>query len=461
MLKKLDYNKLLFVYKIYMIVYLLCSFNAFVNGQKFMKYATVVAAASGGILLLCLLAQWKKYRKMGNLVLLILFLVSYVFSSVMNIRYGFMENIQELVWLTCQIGLLYVASYNYTTDMLKREFGILGVIYTSICTLFSLISLSMIFWMFDGAYRDPSGGLHGVGYRLGRLWGVYDDPNHGSVIAVIAIFFALYLYKLYHKKMWRVLLIISIIVQYLYIGFANSRTAMLALGGGLCVGTFLLFYNKQRRFWAAAGVSVLIMTVSVVGLIGMEVANGKTFAAVQIYYTEQKAGEKDAEKPVVNQRKEELTRDESNGRKDIWLSGLEIARTSPIYGTSFRNMTPYAENKLPETFIVNNNVVKYDSLHNLFVDVLVSQGVIGLLITAALIVNTLRMLLRGMRRVKKEDYDIMIISFVMVVAMLIASMFYSYVFYLHAPQTYIFWLCLGYMVVILQRACTEREEIQE
>ena len=126
---------------------------------------------------------------------------------------------------------------------------------------------------------------------------------------------------------------------------------------------------------------------------------------------------------------------------------------------SYRNITPYAEANLPDTYIVNNNVVDYDSLHNMFVDILASQGLIGLAITVLLIVNTLRILIKGAGYLLIGESDVMIFSFSIVVAMLLASMFYTYIFYLHAPQTYIFWLCMGYMVSLCQHA-RERENNQ-
>ncbi len=455
MIKSEKYRKLLLAYKIYMLIYLLCAFNAFINGLAVMKAATFIAAGFGGLLLTGVLIQWKQYRKMGNLPLLVLFMASYLFSSVMNIRYGITENIQAMVWLACQMGLLYLTSYTYTAEDMRRELRILAATGTVICTVFNAVSLTMVAWLFDGGYRDPSGAVHAVGYRMGRLWGVYDDPNHGAVIAVIAIFFALYLWKYCEKRIWKVLLIVSIVIQYLYIGFANSRTAMIAFGGSLCVGGFLVFYVMRKKEWLRSVIiGILLMLAGVSGLMALEPINSKTFAYVQKIVVGE--GQKEADKgkkPAQNQREKELAKDESNGRIDIWRSGLEIVSTSPLYGVSFRDITPYAEENLPDTYIVNNSIVRYDSLHNMFVDVLASQGVIGLAITILLILNTLRLLLKGMGHLRGEESDVMIFSFSMTVAMLLASMFYSYVFYLHAPQTFIFWLCLGYMVSLSQHAC--------
>lgn len=462
MTKSEKYRKILLIYKIYMLVYLLCAFNAFINGLGFMKLATVAAAAFGGILLIGLLIQWKQYLKMGNLLLLFLFMVSYLFSSIMNIRYGVTENIQAMVWMACQMGLLYLTAYTYTAEQMRRELKILAGVGTTICTVFNLIGFSTIFWLFDSDYRDMAGGLHAAGYRLGRLWGTYDDPNHGAVISVIAIFFALYLWKYCKRKYQKVLLVLSIIIQYLYIGFANSRTAMIALGGGLCVGVFLALYaEKKKALVRSAAVGILVMLASVSGLLLIEPVNEGAYAYIyEVKNTPQEPSkntpQEPSKKPAQSQREKELAQDGSNGRIALWESGLEIVASSPVYGVSYRNITPYAEANLPDTYIVNNNVVDYDSLHNMFVDVLASQGLIGLAITVLLIVNTLRILIKGAGHLLIGEADVMVFSFSMAVAMLLASMFYTYVFYLHAPQTYIFWLCMGYMVSLCQHA-RERE----
>ena len=87
MCKYIKYEKCLLIYKIYMLVYLLFAFNSFINGQTFMKYATLLAAGAGALLLLGVLVRWKEYRKMGNCVLLLrLFHFSFSFSSELSFQ---------------------------------------------------------------------------------------------------------------------------------------------------------------------------------------------------------------------------------------------------------------------------------------------------------------------------------------------------------------------------------------
>lgn len=446
------FQKLVYVYRMYSFVYLLFAFNAFINGQIFMKAATALMAAGGAVILLWMLIENSKYRKMKNVSLLLIFLISYLFSSVMNYKYGIAENIQAFIWLVIQMGVLYAASYNYTSSMMKKELKSIAVISVIYTTVSSLISFSMIIWGYLYDYVDPAGGIHGIGYRWGRLWGVYDDPNHGAVIAVLSIILAVYLFKISQKKSGRVAVVISILIQWVYIGLANSRTAMVALAAGILVYSLVYVYSQEKKIAKALVGGIVVLAIFLSGCFVLQSVNEKVDAYEQsIVRTES------TKKPTKTDREKDLAKDSSNGRMDIWMSGLEISRTTPVYGTSFRNMTEYAEENLPDTYIVNNSIVDYDSLHNMFVDVLVSQGIIGILITILLIANTLWVMWKSIPCLKTGDYEFLIICFSIIVAMAAASMFYSYLFYLNAPQTYIFWLCMGYLISIMQKSISGSE----
>lgn len=438
-------QKALFVYKLYMMLYLLVAFNGFLNSGYLLKAGTVVAAVFGVILLCYILLHWKDYRKMPNFILCILFLASYVLSSVLNIKYGIMENIQALLWLTCQIVILYIGCYRYTSESIRNEVSVLTKVYVAWCVISNIISLSMIFWGVEYAFENSQGQTYWMGYMRNRLWGVYNDPNHGAVITVIAILASLYLWKNCKKNWQKIGIVFSVIVNVLYIGFSNSRTAMIALGGGLMCWSFLSLYAKKKRVGKAILISLVIALVSVAELSAFEAVNVQVYKYAQAGHMKKHGIQPESGKKK-DKRKQELEKDSSNGRISIWESGIEIAKTSPVYGVSFRNIVPYAEAKLPETYIVNNPVVNYDSLHNMFVDVLVSQGVIGIIITLLLIGNTVYILIKNISHIREKEYDVAIFCFTIMVSMIFASQFYSYVFYLHAPQTFAFWGCMGYLV---------------
>ncbi len=449
----MKFQKIIFIYKLYMMIYLLAAFNGFLNGGILIKAGSVIGAIFGAALLVFMLFRWKRYWKMPNFILCILFLVSYMLSSLMNIKYGITENIQELMWMACQIGVLYIAGREYTSQMMKAELKILGSVYVVWCTAANIVSLTMISWGYEYGFTDAQNYTHWLGYLRGRLWGVYDDPNHGATITVIAIFMMLYLWGIFQKRWQRVCIAASMVINLLYIGFSNSRTAVVCIGCGLLCWCFLHTYNQKKSAVKAVVFSLAVTALAVGGLSAFEPINVQLFKSVQdqmVKKIEKSNNTETVKSPIkkTNARRNELKKDVSSGREDIWKSGIEIMGTSPVFGISFRNIVAYAEENLPKTYILNNEVVKYDSLHNMFVDVVVSQGIIGILIVFMMIGNTIRVMWKSLSRLWGKDYSIIIFSFIIVVTMTVASQFYTYLFYLHAPQTFFFWLCMGYLMTL-------------
>lgn len=72
-------------------------------------------------------------------------------------------------------------------------------------------------------------------------------------------------------------------------------------------------------------------------------------------------------------------RDISNRRFDIWKSAVEIFKTSPVFGISRANILPYVDDNLPDSYLVTNEYMRFDSMHNMFFEILVSQGAVGLI----------------------------------------------------------------------------------
>ena len=73
----------------------------------------------------------------------------------------------------------------------------------------------------------------------------------------------------------------------------------------------------------------------------------------------------------------DLSGDISNRRFDIWKSGLEIFARRPWLGTTFCGFLPFAQEHMPETYIVSNDYLQMTTLDNDFVNLLVSNGIIA------------------------------------------------------------------------------------
>ena len=193
-------KKLIFYFKLYDLLYVLLAFNAFVNGSAVMEIATLILVLFGAVTAVCMAAQFHVYRKMPNIWIIAAFLVSYLISSGLTRQYGVTDNLKEMLWLGISMIVIYGSSYMYEPDEMKQEFRILAWVWVAYCTIANLVSLSMVVW--GRGYKIGSGATAKVvGLKWGRLWGIYDDPNHGGTIAVAAILLTIYLIVTAKKKM--------------------------------------------------------------------------------------------------------------------------------------------------------------------------------------------------------------------------------------------------------------------
>ena len=144
-------------------------------------------------------------------------------------------------------------------------------------------------------------------------------------------------------------------------------------------------------------------------------------------------------------REEELEDDISNGRFSVWKDGIELWETSPVVGISYRNISAYAQKNLPDCYILNKEVA-LNTFHNLFVDVLVSQGLAGILILLGVLVAILRSSIRGCRRLKAgklQTRDQAALLGAALLPIMIGALFLSDILYMNSPSSVLFWILLG------------------
>ena len=98
---------------------------------------------------------------------------------------------------------------------------------------------------------------------------------------------------------------------------------------------------------------------------------------------------------------------------------------------------------------MNNDYGDFDSFHNVVIDVLVSQGGLGIILVFVLGISVF------IYAVKKMIFENKYLSlecrilFVIVFILAVDSMFISAIFYVNSPETVLFWMMLGYLVWFL------------
>ena len=136
---------------------------------------------------------------------------------------------------------------------------------------------------------------------------------------------------------------------------------------------------------------------------------------------------------------------------------MEIFNKNKILGVGFRNIVAYANENLPETYIVNNDQGEFDSFHNVVIDVLVSQGLLGIISILIIGISFFIYLVKSV--IIDQLYKIreIRILFTVVILLLVESMFISELFYVNSPETILFWMFLGYLTHLIRKS-KEHEE---
>ena len=438
-----------FWFKICFLFYGLMTFNSFFTHTKIISVFLMLTTIFAGISLIYRLINFKHFINNKIIWLAAAFTVSYIASMLINIRYFNINSVKTLLFMGMEFCLLLATDDRKSFEDYKSEIRL----FLRIMWFYMFVSaVASIVLMLCGysSIVERNGQTVMAGFVWGRLWGVFTDPNYGSVLAAMTVIIALYEFKGSKNRLWRVLNIINIVVQALYISFSDSRTgsvvAFVAVGL-YCYGNFV----KMKLSMKAAKYCVCVLLSIAVGICCMgafkTVNKGYNSVVVLIAQNETVDNTEEVEEKYIIGREEDIAKDFSNRRIDLWISGLETFRLRPVFGVSFNSVVDFAKDNQPETYLVNNDNGIFNNYHNTLVNVLVGQGAIGLAILLAMIVYAgLKLIKRVMDSFNKEDYLLRLTLFVLLVAVLASAMFVSELVYAISVNMMLFWYLLGVML---------------
>lgn len=453
-------NKIELVFKLLYFAFALISFNSFCARQFYISYISYVIVGLGAIIIVNRLTHVKDYLN-NRVWLLVAFIVSYALGAINTLRYGIMENIQAMAWMGIQYFAIFAYDKQKNPDLAKKEFKDVSVFFIAYTMLMAIIGLILMivkyeyYTMVDGMY------VIAAGFLFNRLWGCYIDPNYGAIFSLVSIILSMYFFKS-SKKAIKAILVINILAEYLYICYSDSRTGRLAI---LVAFTSLIYLSliKQDNIkfrdktFALKGIKKVVIGALIsllcAGIIwgGTKVVKAATseikVAIAKSHALAEGLSEEEAEVLAdfdrIGRYDEEINQgDLSNNRLAIWGSGLEIFKANPITGISFRNILEYARAEMPEGFIA---ISGFESMHNFVVDILVSQGVIGIVIVAVLAFGIIKRIVLLTPRLVETDYKQFVFMFASILAIFVSMLTYSEAFYMNTGGAFIFWYFLGYI----------------
>jgi O-antigen ligase len=420
------------LFKLLYLALALISFNAFIYYLPVRGIIVWIVTGFGALNLLYRLINYKRFGKMPYLLLLGLFAASYAVTVVAFRKYGLTESVQGLVWMLFQFLLLYVCDMGQPAEKQRLEFKWVSLLLIGYNTLASIASLVMVMARYGEVYRTDLLKIVPRGFIWGRLWGVFTDPNYGSVSVCISILLCLYLLSKATRLYQKLLGVFSLAFSFLYLVFSDSRTGLVTLCCSLFIWSAVRFSVSSKIFgqkinlstWPRRAVVMALSLVVVVGVLGATIA---TKSAYNVVITNLHASQGDPDNQQIDREYyddvENREVDISNRRFDLWFSGLEIFRTSPLIGVGFRNFQAAAADKVPNTYLLVNSLGKFDAFHNMWVDILVSQGLIGLILFLAFALGCAWGALR-----------------------LLSRLFLSDTVYVNTPNAVMFWILIGYLM---------------
>ena len=473
------------VFKVLYLLLGLLSFNSLVANRGFLSGYSMVLAVMGGIYFVYRLLHYGAYIRAKGLALLALFLVSYAAASLANLRYGISENIQSMIWMVMQFFLLYAYDTRLSRKQIRRECSVLGgivVAYTFLCALAGLVCLVLNY----SQVIKLNGATVITGYTWHRLWGFYSDPNYGAVLSAISLMIGLFFAFGAKKPGAWCFAIVNALVQLAYITFSDSRTGLICLLVSVFWMSAVLLIRvnpiaKIRRIpraplAIAMAVVITVLTFGATRAIlwgGNQYLSAVTDPESPLFFWMVEDKQEGYEEEILEHPNEkveieditvgrgedsELGEDISNRRFAIWKSALEIVATRPILGVSFRHILPYAREFLPQTYIVNNDYNDFASMHNLYIDVIVSQGIVGILIFLSFVIFVVVSVLRRIFKDKGEGYFLPAMVLCIVVPIVVSAFFYSEILFINTGGSVIFWCAMGYLMNLLDKAPEPTED---
>lgn len=435
----------------------LISFNSVFAFTSGLTYAAYVCAAWGGILICARLLRWRRYVRFPHVWLLGVFLISYAVSAIMTPYPEMGEAAQGFTWLTLQFFMLYLWDAGDSFDKAKKEFFVFASVFVVYTFVASIASLCMAVGGFS--YTDAANIMQqrNIGMVNGRLWGVYSDPNYGSVLAVVSVLFSVLLLRSRRSALRLVFMVITVVVQVSYIALSGSRTGLLAMMVAFAVTTVFLTHlhavglRKLSRFLVGCGLVAIVLTGSFVVYQAAVSSYNNFFAIENAVISGRDSAKEEVSADVRSDnsparagvvQREELVEDESSGRLRIWSDAWGIFCDNPLFGVSYRSVGDYANGMIPNSFIAHRG---YTSMHNVFLDIMVGQGLFGLIPFVLVLVLGVLNYADLLKRLDGEDATLAVICGAVLGSILLSAFLYSEIVYINTAGSVVFWTVLGFV----------------
>ncbi len=432
----------------------------------------LIVVGCAGLIFLWDLIFFRYCLKTRYSPILIAFFALSLLSSVLNTSYAFSDSIKACANLFIQFFVLFCLGPEFSKKRAISELKLISHVFGAIWAVPVVVSVYMYFadiyyTQVHTLWGVPQNSVQGFvrdhyGITVMRLWGVFIDPNFAAVISCSVIFLAIFSI-LNTKRLWvKILHVLNIFVQYLFVVLSNSRTAfvLVYLTAAVAVWYFALIFFKKihaKRFIkeilavALAGVAVFFC----IGAIGL---TQKVLPYLQVHSSpseQTETGETEKDNSVIESLERadiEIKGDVSNGRFNMWKEGLLLIRHQPVFGFGPRGYQTAAQE------LHSDYEVAHRSIHNSYLELLLGNGIFGTLILFVFFLLIVKDALI-LRFQKPEECGKVGLILCAVLGCLACGMFISSLFYYLSAISVLVFLLSAYAAVLMNPKANEADLI--
>lgn len=371
----------------------------------------------------------------------LLFMATYLNKEYSSINSYVIVGMQFIIFI-----LIFAQPKSMTLKKMKQELQMIIPLTCVLVGIASLISLGMYF-------LNISSVRHGwyIGLVGSRLFGVYFNCNPASFLAIMSIVLSLIAIK--NQYSGRVLYFMNIVIQLCYIILTQCRATIVILAIIITAVLYYIFFRAKEMSYVKKFFINLAMCSCI--LFGTTIVNELAFMVPKLQgATEQDGGRFQLSKihdiitltmsgELQNIPKIiELVDDVSSGRLTLAKDAIHVWQKSPIQGVGAGNFRPMLID------VTNDNSWGQQILHshNVFLESLVTAGILGCLLFIIFFIKTLfttRDILMKYRN--KKSYYIILLFIMIYVSEFIGGMLDFGVFYIYSLSATLAWLFLGYI----------------
>ena len=399
----------------------------------------------------------RRSLKAKNIGLMILFIIVYTVTIILNYETALKSTLLDYFYVIALFLVLYpVQKSPQIGDESKiKEIEILNYIIICMVTIMALVGLSMFAFQYKSTvfYNE----IYQVGFVSNRLTGIFRIPTYQTcAIALICAICQLAILKSKQTGKARtitVLLIISIVINYLHISLAFARGIIIGLSVFIVVVLFFVFRDKLKmkskvlKICTAGVIALMISAVFFCSFLLTRAAGlsiQKTLASEETETTN--VGTENME-DIFSFDRDDIPDNYGafTGRTNIWEVAIKDFSKNPLFGVG-----PYYYGS--NDTIVESIGERLGSFQNVYVQALSANGALGftalMMIFVLSVVLILKYLIKSSNLAK--NYNLYTVMFGLLAFILTVNIIETSILYLQKNSGFVFWIYLGYLIAFVR-----------